>query len=77
MCSFFLIVGQENRNETIALIHDQFVETLQWFICHHHGDSSAAQHRLENLLLQVPEIKTASDILLQTKMIYIPFFLNL
>lgn len=66
--------GGENRNETVAVIHDRYVKTLQWYIEDRYGRNT---QRLENLLSQIPEIQNASDILLQTNMIYIPFFLNL
>ncbi|CAC5402032.1 NR6AN [Mytilus coruscus] len=69
--------GDGKRNEIVARIHDRYVEVLKGFTDSAHGDVAGHGHRLDKLLLQLPEIQTASDILLETKMIYIPFFLNL
>ncbi|XP_071157370.1 hormone receptor 4-like [Mytilus edulis] len=69
--------GDGQRNEIVTRIHDRYVEVLKGFTESGHGDVADHGQRLNKLLLQLPEIQTASDILVETKMIYIPFFLNL
>lgn len=69
--------GDGKRNEIVTRIHDRYVEVLKGFTESGHGDIADHGQRLNKLLLQLPEIETASDILVETKMIYIPFFLSL
>ncbi|KAL3871784.1 hypothetical protein ACJMK2_039761 [Sinanodonta woodiana] len=60
-------------NKQLEYVQDKYSTALQDFI---REQFSAEPNRYGELLLLLPHIQTASALLLQSKMIYIPFFLN-
>ncbi|KAL4219212.1 hypothetical protein ACF0H5_021794 [Mactra antiquata] len=61
------------QNDIINKIQDRYSSVLSDIVTSHRPDQP---NRYAELLLFLPQIQTASALLIQSKMIYIPFFLN-
>ncbi|OWF49689.1 uncharacterized protein LOC110451376 [Mizuhopecten yessoensis] len=57
----------------IESIQDRYTRALEWYVTTIYPHDPT---RLRQLLVRLPEIQTTSRLLLKSKMIYIPFFLN-
>lgn len=67
-----------NHNQTMPVkeverVQDRYTNALQQYIAIHHPDEP---NRFGELLLRLPEIQSASALLLKSKMIYVPFLLT-
>lgn len=67
-----------NQNQTMPVkevekVQDRYTNALQQYIAVHHPDEP---NRFGELLLRLPEIQSASALLLKSKMIYVPFLLT-
>jgi hypothetical protein len=62
-----------DQDNIVNKVQDQYSSVLNEYISFHYPDQP---NRLAELLLWLPEIQTASALLIKSKMIYIPFFLN-
>ena len=69
---YFLSGGMED-NLLLDQVQDRYSLALQDFIQNYFPSET---NRYASLLLWLPQIQTASALLLKSKMIYIPFFLN-
>ncbi|KAK3088396.1 hypothetical protein FSP39_018637 [Pinctada imbricata] len=68
-----LLMGDVDLCVILSQIQQRFKAALQYLVSRLHPHQP---HRFSQLLLQLTEIETASAMLLSSKMIYIPFFLN-
>ncbi|XP_033731929.1 uncharacterized protein LOC117321577 [Pecten maximus] len=67
-----------NHNESayhakVESIQNRYTKALEWYVKRTFPQDPT---RLRELLIRLPEIQTASSLLLKNKMIYIPFFIN-
>ena len=70
---YVVLPGGLDKNTILDQVQDRYSQALQDFI---HSYLPSETNRYAALLLWLPQIQTASALLLKSKMIYIPFFLN-
>ena len=69
----YIFVGGTDKSTVLDQVQDRYSQALQDFI---NSYLPSDTNRYAALLLWLPQIQTASALLLKSKMIYIPFFLN-
>ncbi|XP_060083347.1 uncharacterized protein LOC132562615 [Ylistrum balloti] len=65
--------NDSEHNAKIESIQDRYTKALEWYVKTTYPHDPT---RLGELLVRLPEIQSTSSLLLKSKMIYIPFFLN-
>merc|ERR1711879_283961 len=68
-----MVAEDDGKSPALDLIYKRYLNCLKMFTMKYFPSQP---NRVEELLIRLPEVKTAAALLLESKMFYVPFLLN-
>jgi len=68
-----MVAEEDGKSPALDLIYKRYLNCLKMFTMKYFPSQP---NRVEELLIRLPEVKTAAALLLESKMFYVPFLLN-